>query len=84
MLMNSTMVRYIFAHVLLCAVMLTCILLIVTGTAQPEVFCFSVDARGNLYVGKPQKIEVYSDGNLVYEINSKTSRTYMFTILEDS
>lgn len=72
----------VFAPFLFC-VLLTCLILVLTGTATLTVSGFAVDDANRLYVGTTKGICVYEEGKLVDNINPKTSRTYMFTITED-
>lgn len=68
---------------LLGVVMLTCVLLIVSGIANPFISSFAVDSEERLYIGLQGRIEVYDGNSKISTINPKTSRSYVFTILED-
>ena len=64
-------------------VVMSCLMLIFSGVATPFISGFAVDKSNRLYVGTQNEIRVYADGLLVDTIDSKTSRTYVFTINED-
>ena len=64
------------------AVMISCLGLILVGTAI-SIPCFAVDSQGRVYVGSQDNIEVYNNGFLERTIKPKTSRGYMFTVLEN-
>lgn len=63
--------------------MLICSILIYTGTASPFISCFAVDSDNRVYVGQHNRIDVFDNGVLVNSIFSKTSRGYVFTVIED-
>lgn len=63
--------------------LLICALLIYSGIASPFISCFAIDSDDRLYVGKHDRIDVFENGVLTNSIFSKTSRGYVFTILED-
>ena len=65
------------------AAILFCVFCIAAGAVSLGIPCFSVDANGLLYVGKTNQIDVYCGENIVRRINPLTSRSYIFTILED-
>ena len=69
--------------VIVLTVMLSCLGLVLSGGTPISIPCFSADSQGRIYVGHQRKIEVYDNGLLVRTINPKTSRGYMFTILEN-
>ena len=61
-------------------VVLTCLMLMLTGSVTLSIPCFAVDGTDQLYIGTQNEIRVYADGTLVNTINPQTSRAYMFTI----
>ena len=64
-------------------VVLVCLILILSGTANPAVRGFAGDDSGRVYVGVSRQIYVYENGTLVDEIFPNTSRSYAFTITAD-
>lgn len=57
-----------------------CLMLIITGVANPTIPSFAVDQSGKLYIATTRRIEVYDNGTLVKSISPRTSRAYQFTI----
>lgn len=64
-------------------IVLTCLILIASGTVSPFYHGFAVDSSGILYIGKDAKIEKYLDGKMIGSISPQTSRGYAFTIKDD-
>lgn len=72
----------VFCIPFFCIVM-ACLMLILTGIANPFLSGFAVDSSNRLYIGTQNEIRVYADGLLVDTINPKTSSSYAFTISKD-
>ncbi len=75
--------RLLLFCVIVGSVVLTCLFLLISGTANPSISSFAVDSHDRLYVGKQSKIDVYKNGLYQYSINPRTSRAYVFTINEN-
>lgn len=70
-------------HFFVGIVMVICSILIGSRIASPFVSCFALDSQGRLYVGKHNRIDVYDNGILIDTITTRTSREYLFTIVEE-
>lgn len=82
--MNSKMTRVIASFCsIVGAIVLLCLMLIISGAVTPSISGFAIDSSGKLYVGMPQKICIYDAETLVGSISPYTSRSYAFTINED-
>lgn len=64
-------------------IMLFCVFSIISGKANLGISSFAVDSLDRVYIGTSQQIEVYEGGILKYTINPQTSKSYVFTILDD-
>ena len=64
------------------AIMLICIIMIVSGRVSFVMNGFAVDNDGNLYIGREREIVVLKDSICVRTIDPPTSRTYKFTIID--
>lgn len=80
---NKKMERIFLTTAIVGLVGFICGLLIICGSATPFIQCFSVDQQGRVYVGFDGKIEVFGNGEYIESFSPKTSRAYVFTILED-
>lgn len=56
------------------------VILLISGAVTLSISGFVVDNFDRIYVGTAKAISVYENGELVREINPKTSRTYRFTM----
>ena len=63
-------------------IMWICMILLISGRVSFFVNGFAVDADGQLYVGKGNKIIVFKDDVCIRKIEPPTSRTYKFTIAD--
>ena len=63
-------------------VLLSCFVLVITGTVTLSVSGFAVDHFDRLYIGTTNEIRVYEESRIVKNISPHTSRTYVFTIQE--
>ena len=81
--MNAIHRRLAFFALPLSWVIGLCLLLIVTGTATPFISGFAVDKNDQIYVGEQTEICVYKNNFLIRTINPQTSRSYVFTIIDD-
>lgn len=61
-------------------IIFTCLVLIFTQKVTISYNGFAIDSNNVLYLGKNSVIEKYSNGILVGQLDSKTSRGYAFTI----
>lgn len=78
---RSIVVLAVFSMCFFCIV-LTCLMLIISGTATLSISGFAVDNVDKLYIGKHKEIQIFEDGKLINSIRVPTSRTYVFTIQE--
>lgn len=83
MLTDKMVKQMLVVMPILGAIMLVCIILLACQIVPSSIECFAVDSNDRLYVGVPGKILVFEEDVQVATINPQTSRTYMFTILED-
>lgn len=83
MLKNKMMIRLFGKGILVIIPLWICVFLIVLGKVNLGIPAFAVDSSDLLYVGTQRQIEVYEGTKLVHTISPHTSRTYVFTILED-
>ena len=61
------------------------ILSVFLGAFHTFSFCgFALDSQKLLYVGRDNAIEVYSGTEKIFEINPQTSRSYAFTVTDDT
>ncbi len=66
------------------AIIVVCVILLITHTVSFEFYGFGVDSDNNLYIGWGNKIEVYSDGERIRTIKNGTSKGHFnFTVQED-
>lgn len=66
-----------------CFLMLICAFLIGSETANPFISGFAVDSHDRILIGLHNRIEIFDNGILVDVVRTKTSRGYVFTLLED-
>lgn len=64
-------------------IILFCLCMTTFGGASPSIVGFAVDSQNRIYVGESNGIEVHENQLHVLTINPQTSRSYVFTILED-
>ena len=61
------------------------VLSVFLGAFHTFPFCgFALDSQKLLYVGRDNAIEVYSGTEKILEINPQTSRSYAFTVTDDT
>ena len=65
-------------------IVFSCLFLLISGNVNLFVSGFAVDSQDRLYVGKENRIDVYENGNVLYSINPRTSKSYTFTITNDT
>lgn len=53
------------------------------GGAEYDIYSIAADSSGRVYVGKPEVIEVWEQGEQIGEINPQTGRGYYFTVCAD-
>lgn len=83
--MGKQVQKNIAAHLpILCLPILliqfVCVILLISGAVNLSISGFVVDNSDRIYVGTAKAISVYENGELVREINPKTSQTYRFTM----
>ena len=77
---ESTMVPIAIFAVSFFCIMLTCLILIMSGVVTLPISGFAVDYTDRLYIGTQKEIQVLEEGKLINIISVPTSRTYEFTI----
>lgn len=82
MVMNVKNTKLIFCFVLFGFLTVLSVFL---GAFHTFPFCgFALDSQKLLYVGRDNAIEVYSGTEKILEINPQTSRSYAFTVTDDT
>ena len=82
MVMNVKNTKLIFCFVLFGFLTVLSVFL---GAFHTFSFCgFALDSQKLLYVGRDNAIEVYSGTEKILEINPQTSRSYAFTVTDDT
>ena len=82
MVMNVKNTKLIFCFVLFGFLTVLSVFL---GAFHTFPFCgFALDSQKLLYVGRDNAIEVYSGTEKIFEINPQTSRSYAFTVTDDT
>lgn len=76
---RSMVTLAVFSMCFFC-IILTCIMLIISGQATLSVSGFAVDNVDRLYIGKQREIQVFENGKLLDSIRIPATRTYVFTI----
>ena len=66
------------------AVLIICIMLLVTGVVSPFVACYAVDSSDWLYIQDGEFIKIYANGTIIGQIDAPTGRDYRFTIENDT
>lgn len=64
------------------AIVLICVIMIISGRVSLVMNGFAIDNDGNLYIGREREIVVLKDDICVRKIDPPTSRTYKFTIID--
>lgn len=64
-------------------IILFCVCMTTFCGASPSITGFAIDSQNRIYVGESNGIEVYENQMHILTINPQTSRSYVFTILED-
>lgn len=82
--MNRTVMKSMVFFIIPWAfTMLICIVLILGNFVTLSINGFAVDSRDRLYDGVPEEIRVYEADALVDCLPAHTSRSYVFTIVEN-
>lgn len=82
MVMNVKNTKLIFCFLLFGFLTVLSVFL---GAFHTFPFCgFALDSQKLLYVGRDNAIEVYSGTEKIFEINPQTSRSYAFTVTDDT
>lgn len=79
----KTLINMFIVCTLFGTVVLFIVLMINLGFVTLGVKSFAVDSLGRMYIGKSSKIEVYEKNQLVNSFSAQTSRSFVFTILEN-
>lgn len=77
---TRTMIALAISTMCFFCIILTCLLLIVSGTVTLSISGFAVDHKDRLYIGRQGEIQIFEGSKLVNSIHVPTSRTYVFTI----